>query len=90
LESDIESSNKKKQWITSRELKLELEQIEGVTEVIQSYSNSSKVGRKRIVEWTIDLLYRGQLPDEGLSFLMPSHQSLPYRAVLPDDDDDDE
>ena len=65
-------------------------QISGVTEVLQYHSNSSKVGRKKIVEWTIDLLYSGVLPEEGLSFSMPSHQKLPYRAVPPDEDDDDD
>nr|XP_039263863.1 serine/arginine repetitive matrix protein 1-like [Styela clava] len=85
-ESDIEVSNCKSQWITKRELERELLQLEGVETVISMEKEQTKMGKKTIVEWTIELNFRGEFPKDGLNFWMESHQQLPFRASLSEEE----
>lgn len=82
MESDIETANKKTQWITERELERELMQLNESTEVLGMDRKETKMGKKTVVEWTIRVNYKGDFPADGLDFWMESHQQLPYRATL--------
>nr|CAB3244011.1 proteoglycan 4 [Phallusia mammillata] len=84
-ESDIEATNRKVAWITEDELRNQLTQISGVTNVSKIEMEKSKVGRKTIVEWILSLQYEGEMPEEGLLFSLPSHQQLPFKVEISDD-----
>jgi len=56
--------------------------VEKVTSV------KSKIGRKMVVEWMMTVKYDGNLPEDGLFFLMPSHQQLPFKAELAEPEDE--
>ncbi|XP_076814094.1 uncharacterized protein LOC143460478 isoform X2 [Clavelina lepadiformis] len=84
LESDVEPNNRKRQWLTEKELEKELLQLDGVQEVNGAMSERKRVfnGRRTNVDWTIKVLYKGSLPEDGLEFWLPSHQQLAFNAVL--------
>uniref|UniRef100_H2ZA82 Matrin-type domain-containing protein n=2 Tax=Ciona savignyi TaxID=51511 RepID=H2ZA82_CIOSA len=81
-ESDVEPANKKEHWITERELERELLALEGVKKVNQLSFATNKLGKKTLVEWTIDLQFEGELPEDGIFFFMPSHQQLAFKATV--------
>lgn len=61
-------------------------QLEGMKKVVELSEEKMVMYKKTIVEWTIKCMFKDKFPEDGLQFWMASHQQLPFKVTLPEED----